>query len=551
MSVYGRQNDALQDEIEVLTAKMYQDSISFENLKIDVTHYLKRVKKTQRKLLIGKAYYILGLKAPNFNTRIHYLDSTIFYTKDLKKTGDFPIRAYMAKGSVLQELRDYQQALDNYIIAESYAKQHKNDAYKYDIKYNIASLKRILGNYKEAEILFKECIAYNKSQAKMYVVGQLYTLFQLSSVYYESGQVAKCSDINTQGISLALEHNLQDLYYYFVVNEGINLNIKGAYEASVDSIQKAIPYLLAPSKVVADFYLAKSYYSLEKKDKALRYFKSIDTVFTKTNDLWPPLRESYEYLINDAKNKENLTLQLYYTNQLLKVDSIIHADYKYLSHTITKKYDNFELTASRDHLIQSLHEEKTQIEHEKNWVIQGSVYLTILLLFGLVYYYQYRRKYKKYRKLYDEIIEKSTISIEEDINVKDTTVIKVPLDIDVTVVHEVLTELEKFEKKHLYLENQISLSDVSKIVNTNSKYLSKIINSYKGKNFTTYINDLRIDYLIDRIQHDPVYQKYTINAIATEGGFSNPQAFYRVFKKRTGLKPGYFIKKVKEDQYKD
>ncbi len=551
ISAYGQKNDALQNEIEMLTEKMYRKNISFEHLKTDVEHYLIKVKKAQRKLLIGRAYYILGLKAPDATTRIHYLDSTIFYTKDLKKIGDFPMLAYIAKGSVLFSQRDYQEALDNYIIAESKAKLHENDAYKYDIKYNIASLKRILGNYTEAETLFKECIAYNENQDKMYVVGQLHNLFQLSSVYYESGQVAKCSAINTKGVSLALEHNLQKLFYFFVVNEGINLNIKGEYQASIDSIQKATPHLSAQSKVVADFYLAKSYHALGKKEKALHYFERIDSVFTEANDLWPPLRESYEYLIKDSKTKGNLKLQLHYTNQLLKLDSIIHADYKYLSHTMTKKYDNLELVANRNRLIQSLQEEKAVVEKEKSWIIQGSIYLTILLLLVLGYYYQSRLKYKKYKKLYDEIVEKSNSSIEEEINVKDTHTLIVPVDIDDAVVQEILAQLDTFEKAHQYLENQISLSDVAKIVNTNSKYLSKIINSYKGKNFTTYINDLRIDYLIDRIQHDPVYQKYTINAIATEGGFSNPQAFYRVFKKRTGLKPGYFIKKVKQDQQKD
>ncbi|MFK7750699.1 MAG: helix-turn-helix domain-containing protein [Kordia sp.] len=551
INCYGQKKDALWNEIEVLTTKMYQDTISFENLKADVQQYLKKAQKSQRKLLIGRAYYILGYKSPDFDTRISYLDSAVFYTKDLKKSSNFPMLAYIAKGSTLQERRDYQEALDNYLMAESKAKLHANDSYKFDIKYNIASLKRVLGNYKEAEILFKECIAYQESFEKMYVVGYLYTLLQLSSVYYESGQVVKCTAINKKGVSIALQHNLQDLFYFFVVNEGINLNIKGDYETAIDSIEKATPHLSKPSKVVSDFYLAKSYYAIGKKEKALTYFKSIDSVFTRTNDLWPPLRESYEYLIKDAKAKGNLKLQLRYTNQLLKVDSIIHTDYKSLSHTITNKYDNLELTANRDALIRSLKKQKAQAVEEKNWVIEISICITLVLLLGVVYYYQSKRKYKKYKKLYDAIIEKPNSSIEEEIKVQNTKTIKVPMDIDDTVVQEVLTQLNVFEKDHLYLENQISLSDVAKIVNTNSKYLSKIINSHKKKNFTTYVNDLRIDYLIDRIRHDPVYKKYTINAIALEGGFSNPQTFYRLFKQRTGLKPGYFIKKVRENQQKD
>lgn len=551
ISSYGQNTVTLLDEIEILNRKVYQKKVSFEEFKTDVEVYLKKAKKQKSNLLIGRGYYVLGIKVPDFERRIHYLDSAIFYTRHLKDNTDFPLLAYIAKGSVLHEKRDYNEALDAYLLAESIATSTTNADYQFYIKINIGFLKRVLGNYKEAEIVFNEYITHLKSEGLTKVSNYLYTLFQLSSIYYETGEVEKCTAINVEGIQVASEHDKKELRYLFVANEGINLNIKGKYQASIDSIEKASPYLSAQDRVVSDFYLAKSYASIGEKKKAIHFFKKIDTIFNETNDLFPPLRTTYEYLIKYSKQKKDKELQLYYTNQLLKLDSIIHADYKYLSRTITKEYDNLKLVADKEDLIASLKKEKEAAVNERDWTIEIGILISSLLLGGLLYYYQSKRKYKKYKKLYEAIVEKSNASIEEEFTVKNSQTIKVTGVIDEVVVKEVLQELEIFEKEHLYLKNQISLNDVAKIVNTNSKYLSKIINSSKGKNFTTYINDLRIDYLVDRIQHDPVYQKYTIRAIATEVGFSNPQAFYRVFQKRTGLKPGYFIKKIKEDQQKD
>ncbi|WP_282079668.1 helix-turn-helix domain-containing protein [Aquimarina algiphila] len=81
-------------------------------------------------------------------------------------------------------------------------------------------------------------------------------------------------------------------------------------------------------------------------------------------------------------------------------------------------------------------------------------------------------------------------------------------------------------------------------MDSNSKYLSLFINHYEQKKFTNYINDLRIEYAMEKIKNDKKFRKYTIKAIAYETGFSNPVSFSQAFYKKTGLKPSYFIKQL-------
>lgn len=559
MIAFAQEQHPMLDEFLSLRKQFRNKNIKPEQKQVLAFDYLAKSKKTKENKYIGRGFYLIALKSVSLAEKLQYLDSTISYTENLKGDNGFPMQAYMYRAHLFFKNKESQKALDNYFLAAEAEKLNPNIIYRFSIKYNIALLKRFLGEYEEAEALFLECKAYKEAEtlslkpqteaegtAKKHIERYLNILFQLSSIYYETEQSLACTALNKKGIQLAKYHNLASKYYSFVINEGINLNVKGDYKAAIDSLRKGYPYTNGRNKPVVDFYLGKSYFSSNKKVKGLYYFKKIDSVFNATNNLFPPLRDSYLYLIESTKENNNKEQQLYYTNQLIKVDSIIHTEYKYMYKNISKKYDIPSLISDKERLINELQEDNKIITKEKKWIFMACIFL-ILIIIGLLMYYRILKK--KYEKRYKEIIQNSNSIIEEEkIIVKDTKVQAVSLDIDQNIITEVLQKLEVFEKAETYLKNQISLKDVAKEVDTNSKYLSKIINSHKNKNFTSYINDLRINYFINQIQKDLKYQKYTIRAIAEEIGFSNPEGFSRAFQRKTGLKPSYFIKKIIEDQ---
>jgi AraC-like DNA-binding protein len=106
---------------------------------------------------------------------------------------------------------------------------------------------------------------------------------------------------------------------------------------------------------------------------------------------------------------------------------------------------------------------------------------------------------------------------------------------------KLLVKLDEFEKKQLYLERKVSLSFVASEIESNTKYLSYIIKNHKGKDFNKYINDLRINYIVEKINDDPIYRQYKINVLAEETGFSSHSKFASVFKKTVGVSPSEFI----------
>jgi len=120
--------------------------------------------------------------------------------------------------------------------------------------------------------------------------------------------------------------------------------------------------------------------------------------------------------------------------------------------------------------------------------------------------------------------------------------------IDQEVITTVLKKLDDFEIKKEFLQHDVNLAMVAKKCNTNTKYLSKIIHSYKGKSFVNYINNLRVDYILKELKINPTLQKYTIKSISEEIGFNTAESFSTAFKKKTGIRPSYYIKELKTNK---
>lgn len=85
-------------------------------------------------------------------------------------------------------------------------------------------------------------------------------------------------------------------------------------------------------------------------------------------------------------------------------------------------------------------------------------------------------------------------------------------------------------------------------MNTNSSYLSKVVNFYKHKNFASYINDLRIEYVVEQLKEDKKLRSYTIKSIADEVGFNNVESFTKAFYKKTGIRPSYYINNLNNNK---
>jgi AraC-like DNA-binding protein len=92
-----------------------------------------------------------------------------------------------------------------------------------------------------------------------------------------------------------------------------------------------------------------------------------------------------------------------------------------------------------------------------------------------------------------------------------------------------------------YLDTNLSLTSLAKMINTNSNYLSKGINYYYNKNFTDFINEFRVATAKSLITSSKM-DFYTLEGIAKESGFNSISTFNRAFLKVEGTTPSQYKK---------
>lgn len=109
---------------------------------------------------------------------------------------------------------------------------------------------------------------------------------------------------------------------------------------------------------------------------------------------------------------------------------------------------------------------------------------------------------------------------------------------------EILSELEKFEEANRFIEKNVSLSKLAVLCNTNNKYLSNVIHVYKLSNFSDYINRLRVNYVVQKLDEDPVFREYKVSVVAKEAGFSSSNKLAAAFKRELGVLPSDYIKSL-------
>ena len=88
------------------------------------------------------------------------------------------------------------------------------------------------------------------------------------------------------------------------------------------------------------------------------------------------------------------------------------------------------------------------------------------------------------------------------------------------------------EKERLYLDPELTLSKLAKIMGVSSKLLSQIINQTENSNYSQFIAKFRVIEVKKRLRN-PVYNNYKIAAIAYESGFNSTSSFNASFKKIT------------------
>jgi YesN/AraC family two-component response regulator len=177
------------------------------------------------------------------------------------------------------------------------------------------------------------------------------------------------------------------------------------------------------------------------------------------------------------------------------------------------------------------------------YLLLASVLFIILISLFIIFKSQSRKKRLREIINYIEITKNNYLKIKPSVKVKTKGI-----DIPEETEHNILSKLKRFEKSNKFLNKDMSLAVLAGQFETNTKYLSGVINKHYHDNFNTFINKLRINYIIDKLKNDPNYINYKISFLADESGYSSHSSFATVFKSVVGMSPVTFIKLIQKER---
>lgn len=535
----GHQIDSLASKdntylIERLDALIQEKN--HPNAMLYVQAYIRNAKKEKDKLNLFYAYKEGIFFSKELNIQLEYADSAIIIARKLKNK-ELVASALLSKGLAYYKAKYYRDALQNYLNADQELKYSKDQYLLHKVTFNMAMIKIKLHQYNQAEELLLKCKTFfkTKPENKDYQAYLLNTIYQLACLHQEVGNKAKAKEFNQLGLNKSKIENNEFFYRYFTINKAIDEFLNDQFETAIHILSTKEDILIKTNDfntlTKIYYYKAKGFDKLNNQQHKILYFNKIDSIFNEFNFLDIKYRPIYENILDEALAASDTSRQLYIVNQLLKMDELNYKLDAEMIQVVYKEYDTVQLLKLKEKILN-----KSQ---KLYYVLATSFTGIIVLIVGIV---KTRNKNKHLIEKYNLFIEESAQSSYKERKPS----IKNEDELNKEAFESLLLKFEEFEQNKEFLNPNITVVSLAKSFSTNTTYLSKCVNQYKGINFSSYINRLRIKFITDLLQEQPQYLNYSVGALGEIVGYMNPRQFSNVFYSETGLRPLDFIKIQKQ-----
>lgn len=210
-----------------------------------------------------------------------------------------------------------------------------------------------------------------------------------------------------------------------------------------------------------------------------------------------------------------------------------------------------QLTAIRAEFDYDLQKERikklrlqNQLEHEKSRQQRLAIISVAgLLVISLVFLYVFRKQLRNLNAAYKVLVKKNLEMDKVNKNLRQLEKKKSKKRNNIHIKDEELIYAklkDMLEEDKIFRQNDLNESKLAELLETNTTYLSTIINSRFNLPFKTLLNNYRIDEARKLLVSDE-YINYSIEGIASEVGYQSRSSFYQVFKQNTGMTPIDYI----------
>jgi len=471
----------------------------------------------------------------DFALAIKYVDSAIGISTGVHEKR-FPSKLHYTKGGLLYEADRPDEAVREFVTAYEFAKKANDYERIVDCFNAIAIIKGEYGHQERAISLLRLSLDYlNTYEGKIdnYDLTKLITLDNIARCYLQIKKIDSSRHYAQQGLALSSQMKDLDTYQSLSALYAQINYYDGNYIKSRDTLLKYVKGTGDLSHADRLFYLGMIEGKIGNSAKKRTYFKRIDSLLDQNGyPLMDNVKEIFQFLLKDAISKDEEPMVKNYADRLVYYDSILTTAEKEIRSILWTEFDLPEQEASKKVLSDEIQKKEGTI---RNYILLSVLLISLLAL----YFIKYSRTQKKLREVMDQDVEPLKRHPQKDDIAQ--------MDIDPEVVQSTLEALDKWETNLGYLDQKTSQNSLASDLNTNTTYLSKIINTYQGQTFSNYIKDLRVTYAINHLKENPhIIDTHSTIQIAEMFGFSSLDVFARAIKSKIGVTPAVYFRKLKK-----
>ncbi|MNX90632.1 DNA-binding transcriptional regulator ChbR [compost metagenome] len=481
----------------------------------------------------------VNVAAKDINKAIKIADSLYQHSKPEL----YRLKALMLSSSLFQQKGDIKKSVQYAVKADSIAVKKQFYDWEARIAGFLSTQYRIMGLYEEGEEYLEKgkTVSHkieNEHMKKLYL-GLIYQETAYYEIEYGHYKKAYKAVKNAGNYFQQLVHSEQDKNYFLATNEElfgrVCIGLKKWDEALKHYInsQERLTKVTQENAMISGFiYSGLGRVYLEKKDLAASFEN-----LRKAEEIV----EKADYL--ELKIEVYKTLADYYQRS---------EDYEKYSKYNTKYVEALQLSEKKKKesitdFVKTTKSKGKVMAQNRNVLLIVSIGLCLVIILTVIWQ---RRSRKRERERFREVMTRmreARFEQEKPIAVPEKKDPNKKIMSD-AMETKILNDLKEFERGSKFTDKQISLPMLAGMLNTNTKYLSHVLNTYLNKDFNTYINELRIKYIIEKIEQNKKFKNYKLSVLAEECGFSSHSKFSAVFKAVTGFPPSTFLAYLEEKQ---
>ena len=470
-----------------------------------------------------------------------------------KRMGD----AFNWAGNACMNTGHYSEALEFYTTAIILSQQNRDTRLYRDLLSNVGIVFGIFKDYEQAISYFDKAFALAQQQRDNYLMA--ITIVNLAIAHYKAGNTLEARNY----IELQAQYALPDsaLHQFFCYyTEGLDALTSYNPRKALAAMHGALGVVRdqgLDKNFMADVYneMASAYLLLAQRDSAIACYKMTTAIgwnshyHEQQRDAFKGLERTYMLMgqRDSAVNYQSLYINL--------TDSFFNQ----------RKFNlaKNQLTRFEEELgQQQIARLDGQITHQR--FVIGIISVLLLVVGGFaVIIFRYNRNLRSANQMlvskHDELVRQEMenkqlrddylLSLREKPSGKDA--VKSHDDQGALLTKERREQLlkdinEVMENIDIIADPEFNLHSLAKLVGSNTKYVSMVINDSCNKNFKSYLNEYRIREACHRFAQPEKYGNLTISGIAGDLGYNSANSFIIAFKKIIGMTPSVYIKLVRE-----